>query len=66
MAETRKFDGNASEGIQRQVREALGEIVRPVEPGRSGDRPAREAAPVVDDPTEDLPPGYLFYGPSDQ
>lgn len=33
MAETRKFDASGSEGIQKLVREALGETVRPVQPG---------------------------------
>ena len=33
MPETRMFDGSSAEGIQKLVREALGESVRPVEPG---------------------------------
>lgn len=33
MAETRKFDASGSEGIQKLVREALGETVRPATPG---------------------------------
>lgn len=33
MAETRTYDPTEPEGIQRLVREALGESIRPVEPG---------------------------------
>ena len=33
MPETRMFDGSSAEGIQKLVREALGESIRPVEPG---------------------------------
>ena len=33
MAETRTYDPTEPEGIQKLVREALGESVRPVEPG---------------------------------
>ncbi|MBK7821834.1 MAG: hypothetical protein IPJ61_12355 [Tessaracoccus sp.] len=33
MAETRTFDPSEPEGIQKLVREALGESIRPVEPG---------------------------------
>ncbi|MBB1509555.1 hypothetical protein [Tessaracoccus sp. MC1756] len=34
MAEIRKFDPSSGEGIQKLVREALGETVRPVAPGQ--------------------------------
>lgn len=33
MPETRKFDAGDTEGIQKLVRDALGETVRPVTPG---------------------------------
>ena len=33
MAETRTYDPTEPEGIQKLVREALGESIRPVEPG---------------------------------
>lgn len=33
MPETRMFDGSSAEGIQKLVREALGETIRPVDPG---------------------------------
>lgn len=36
MPETRKFDAGDTEGIQKLVRDALGETVRPFEPGESG------------------------------
>ncbi|AQP45131.1 hypothetical protein [Tessaracoccus flavus] len=46
MAEIRKFDPGAGDGIQKLVREALGENVRPVNPWEaaqpSGDQVAAE------------------------
>lgn len=71
MAETRKFDGTASVGIQKMVREALGENVRPVHPsdkprdGAAIAQPADERSAIADlgdGPAAD----YLFYGPSGQ
>ncbi|MEZ5087581.1 MAG: hypothetical protein R2722_15505 [Tessaracoccus sp.] len=56
MAEVRIFDPVSGEGLQQLVREALGEPVRPTEPGHT-------ASPVSDDETvpevgvADLPSG---------
>lgn len=36
MAEVRKFDPSTGEGLQKLVREAIGETVRPFEPGAAG------------------------------
>lgn len=48
MAETRKFDPtDATNDVQKQVREALGETVRPVDPGSR-----REASESPDTPAE--------------
>ncbi len=35
MAEIRKFDPSSGEGIQRQVRDLLGENIRPFQPGEA-------------------------------
>ncbi|MCC2593520.1 hypothetical protein LKO27_08875 [Tessaracoccus sp. OS52] len=48
MAEIRKFDPDAGEGIARLVREAMGESIRPVEPGS----PKPELTPEPDEPDE--------------
>lgn len=57
MAEVRKFDPSQGEGLQKLVREAIGETVRPIEPGaqpaqatRDAEEPAVSAAdlPVID------------------
>lgn len=75
MAETRKFDPTDGDNdLQRQVREALGETVRPVEPGRQEDVAAAPA--VVGEPaaaegisfaTLNADAGavasFLYYGP---
>ena len=48
MAETRTYDPTEPEGIQKLVREALGETIRPVDPGLPSE-PAE--AGQVEDPT---------------
>ena len=48
MPETRMFDGSSAEGIQKLVREALGETIRPVGPGLPSE-PAE--AGQMEDPT---------------
>lgn len=49
MAETRKFNPDEGSGLQKLVREALGETVRPTAPGET-----REAAGTApEEPTVD-------------
>ena len=48
MAETRTYDPTEPEGIQKLVREALGETIRPVDPGLPSE-PAE--AGQMEDPT---------------
>lgn len=70
MAETRKFDPtDAGNDLQKQVREALGETVRPVAPGGAA-KSAEESAEVIPaaDPglgvTDfDAASSFLYYGP---
>ncbi len=47
MPETRKFEGSTSDPIQAAIREAMGESVRPNEPGAKPSEKARPVAPVV-------------------
>ena len=69
MAETRKFKPTEGDDLQKQVREAIGETVRPFEAGRQGQdkAPADEqhgpAAPSVTD--LDASTGFLFYPPAE-
>lgn len=70
MAEIRKFDGNSSEGIQKLVREALGENVRPVHPSELNARTGSPVEPVdatlqQDQLNQQIKLGYLFYGPGE-
>lgn len=44
MAEIRKFDPGAGDGIQKLVREALGETVRPVNPWEASRHPTDDVA----------------------
>lgn len=58
MAEIRKHDPDAGEGIGRLVRDALGETIRPVVPGSAG-AGAAPSDPVPDEaPTVSSLPGW--------
>lgn len=66
MAEVRKFDPGDGDGIQKLVREALGENVRPVHPSELKAHTGAEVEPVDPPPVfGDLGDGlkldYLFY-----
>ena len=66
MAEIRKFDGTDSEGIQKLVREALGETIRPVDPGDPGARTgaypgSAESPPILGDLGNGFTGDYLVY-----
>ena len=69
MAETRKFKPTEGDDLQKQVREAIGETVRPFEAGRQGqakaiaDDQSGPAAPSVTD--LDASTGFLFYPPAE-
>lgn len=66
MAEVRKFKEEATSDLQRQVREAIGETVRPFEAGSHAQR-----AEATDDGTSDAPSvadfdaaaSFLYYPP---
>ena len=65
MAETRTFDPADSEGIQKLVRDALGETTRPVTPGDDSARP--DQVEPADPPSADTlqasqVPDHLHYG----
>lgn len=51
----RTYDPGSGEGLQKLVREALGETVRPVTPGQGEAPPAQEGAPSIG--VSDLPTG---------
>lgn len=53
MAEIRKHNPDAEEGIAKLVRDALGETVRPVEPGQRG--PGQAPVEDVDEADETSP-----------
>ena len=66
MAETRKYETGDGEGIQKLVREALGENIRPVAPGTQPE-PAEEQAQEPEAKEEETSeasrvPGHLFGG----
>ena len=69
MAETRKFRPTEGDDLQKQVREAIGETVRPFEAGRKGqsqdptDDENGAAAPSITD--LDASTGFLFYPPAE-
>ncbi|MCG6566819.1 hypothetical protein ACX1DX_14620 [Tessaracoccus sp. Y36] len=62
MAEIRKFDPSSGEGIQKLVREALGETVRPVAPGQPRETEEKEQeAPDQEALDAARVPGHLFF-----
>ncbi len=58
MPETRTFDPTEPEGIQKLVREALGESVRPVEPGTQQKSPSEDERVSTTLSASDLPGSY--------
>lgn len=64
MAETRKFDPTDGDNeVQRQVREALGETIRPVQPGGQPVRePEVEAVELALFAGTEPGGQFLFYG----
>ena len=67
MAETRKFKPTEGDDLQKQVREAIGETVRPFEAGRQGqDKADDENGPAAPSVTDlDASTGFLFYPPAE-
>ena len=74
MPETRTFDDSGSDGLQREVREALGETVRPVDTwaarsaaeqaedaGADGESAAEPAAEPAASPSADLGASQFLY-----
>lgn len=53
MAEIRKHDPEAGDGLAKLVRDALGETIRPVEPGQRA--PGHAPADDVDEADETTP-----------
>lgn len=67
MAEVRKHQPDAGDGLGRLVREALGERIRPTEPGRSGDGQRssdQEQEPEPDEPSASSLPDWPSGGPA--
>lgn len=65
MAETRKFDPSGSDGLQKLVREALGETTRPFSPGDEAFRTEQvepQDAPGADALQAAKVPDHILYG----
>ena len=64
MAEIRKFDPDAGDGLQKLVRDALGENIRPIEPGQRQPSTSTDAKPAEPDllTTLDVNLDFLSYG----
>lgn len=63
MAEIRKHNPDAGDGLGKLVRDAMGERIRPTEPGQRHDDDERQSPPEEAD-TEDLQAASLPLWPS--
>ena len=64
MAEIRKYEPGAGDGIGRLVREALGETIRPVMPGSPREEPAAKGQDAPDDHAVSTLPTWVQDGPT--
>lgn len=64
MAEIRKHHPDADDGLGKLVRDALGERIRPTQPGQSG-KSVEEEAPVEESDSGNLSASSLPQWPSD-
>ncbi len=64
MAEIRKHNPDAGDGLGKLVRDALGDKIRPTEPGRRSEHDEQEPSQQEADP-EDLQASSLPSWPSD-